>query len=86
MSYYNYCWTLNNYTPLELVEIETLVETYPNVAYVCYGAEIGEAGTIHLQGYVEFKKKVCSKGGGIVLPATLGAAHGAFAIAPPHEA
>jgi len=43
-----FCWTLNNYTPIE-------VQALKNVPckYVVWGEEKGESGTPHLQGYIE---------------------------------
>lgn len=46
----NACFTLNNWTPGEYQTIEKL-----DVKYMVVGKEIGENGTPHLQGYVEFK-------------------------------
>jgi len=62
MSYWNYTFTLNNYTQLEVVFIENLVESNPDdVGYICFGFEEGENGTPHLQGYLELKKKSMNK-------------------------
>lgn len=46
-----FCWTLNNYTQ---DEIELISLCLPCV-YCCYGKEISESGTPHLQGFVYFK-------------------------------
>lgn len=52
----NWCWTLNNYYDEELFEIDTLCDNADNnVRGVCYGKEIGENNTPHLQGYIELK-------------------------------
>lgn len=45
----NWCFTLNNYTEKEVEQMEHLV----NCKMVC-SKEVGERGTPHLQGYVEF--------------------------------
>jgi len=46
----NYCYTLNNYTD---DEIENL-KKWKNEYHV-FGLEIGKEGTMHVQGYIEFK-------------------------------
>jgi len=47
-----WCYTLNNYTKEEMSQLLTLFQTEK---YFIQGEEIGEEGTIHLQGYIEFK-------------------------------
>jgi hypothetical protein len=48
-------WTLNNYTDDETTAIKA---NWPKMAkYVCYGKEVGDNGTPHLQGYVSLKKQ-----------------------------
>ncbi len=49
----NWCWTLNNYTAMELVDIEAYFNTKHGM-YLCYGKETGDNGTPHLQGYSHF--------------------------------
>lgn len=44
------CFTLNNYTEQDVLAINSLHD--PDFQYVCYGKEVGESGTPHLQGYV----------------------------------
>jgi len=53
-----YVWTLNNYTDEEIFEISTSVfNTTKKIEYICFGKEIGDSGTPHLQGYLELAKK-----------------------------
>lgn len=49
------CFTLNNYTFDDLVRLGGLKD---HVKYLVMGAEVGEQGTPHLQGYVEFNKSI----------------------------
>lgn len=44
-----WCFTLNNYTPEEVVAINAM-----DCKYMVYGRELSESGTPHLQGYVVF--------------------------------
>lgn len=58
------CWTLNNYTPEQALELRGAVGQ-TGISYVLFGYEIGDNGTPHLQGYFQanhdhynrFKKK-----------------------------
>lgn len=52
-----FCYTLNNYTEDEL---ERLRDLGPNdgVLYHVHGREISPSGTPHLQGYIEFNKRL----------------------------
>ena len=50
-----WCMVLNNWTEEELQEISAIVPVYSKVALI--GSEVGESGTPHLQGYIEFKTK-----------------------------
>lgn len=48
----NWCFTVNNYTDSD-IECFNSVEC----VYIVYGREVGESGTPHLQGYIEFKNQ-----------------------------
>jgi len=56
-----YCFTLNNYSEVEEKSISDIVTEQSIARYVCYGKEVGEEGTPHLQGYIYFKGKVAFK-------------------------
>jgi len=49
----NACFTVNNWTQ----EDKDRLVISDQVTYVCYAEEVGENGTPHLQGYVEFNKQ-----------------------------
>lgn len=49
----NYCWTLNNFTDEEVENIKENCKS-EKIRYCVFGIEVGEKGTPHLQGYVEF--------------------------------
>lgn len=53
----NWVFTINNYTPTDEVKLETMFD-HGHFNYIIYGREIGESNTPHLQGYVQFKKKL----------------------------
>lgn len=54
MSYQkNWCFTVNNYTLMDDMTLQNMP-----YAYLLYGREVGDEGTPHLQGYVQFKKKI----------------------------
>lgn len=47
----NYCFTLNNYTAEELEHLQNIED---KCNYLILGIEVGESGTPHIQGYIEF--------------------------------
>lgn len=53
--YIHYCFTFNNYTNYDKMEMETLFLKY--CSKYTFEKEIGKTGTSHLQGYVGFKKR-----------------------------
>jgi len=52
----NWCWTLNNPTESEVVDIRSHTLTGA-LKYLVYGEEVGDNQTPHLQGYFELTKK-----------------------------
>lgn len=48
----NYCFTWNNYGPDDIKS----VLAWKGAKYIVFGEEVGESGTPHLQGYVEWKE------------------------------
>lgn len=52
----NVCFTINNYDVEDISRLADLVET--NCKYMIIGFEVGESGTPHIQGYVEFARQI----------------------------
>lgn len=50
----NFCFTLNNYSETEVQQLKESIEQN-NYIYMCWGFEVGESNTPHLQGYLEHK-------------------------------
>lgn len=53
-----YVFTINNYSSVEEEALSNAVGIPGGPTYVIYGREIGSCGTPHLQGYVEFPKRI----------------------------
>lgn len=50
---YGWCWTINNPTDQDDIDVQKLIE---DANYVTYGVETGESNTTHYQGYCYYKK------------------------------
>lgn len=54
----NFCFTLNNYTQEQLEWWSTCVDADIGITYCCFGREISESLTPHLQGYFQCKSPI----------------------------
>jgi len=71
MTYRNWCFTLNNYSFTEAATVLALPgvqDVNTGVVYICYGQEVGENGTPHLQGYIEMAKQTRLSGMKKIIP------------------
>ena len=56
MARYGICYTFNNYTPEDILRIQGSIGKR-GITYICYGREVGQNGTPHLQGYLQGTQK-----------------------------
>ena len=49
---HGYCFTINNYTPEHVLRVQGSIGQ-AGIKYVCYGFEVGEQGTPHMQAYLQ---------------------------------
>ncbi|AUM61842.1 Rep [uncultured virus] len=52
----NWCFTLNNPSEDVIQNIPSILSKEENIRYACGQLEMGESGTRHIQGYIEFKR------------------------------
>jgi len=52
MARFGICFTFNNYTPETLIKARGAVGQ-AGIKYICWGLEVGQQGTPHMQGYIQ---------------------------------
>lgn len=53
-----FLFTINNYTENDLRDIRAAVDNNWGCNYICFGLEVGEQGTPHVQGYLQVTRRM----------------------------